>query len=78
MIVEQVSEHGRQAIMIIGELIPITEDGYINLWNIILAYKTCHNHLMANCSHEYSIEINGRELPPFVKNADQLQEWYEY
>lgn len=78
MIIEQVSRHGRQAIMLVGELVPITDDAFLNLWNVIVAYKTCHDHLMANCSHEYTIEINGRELPRTIKNQDQLQEWYEF
>ncbi len=78
MIIEQVSKHGRQAVLIVGELVPITDDAYLNLWNVIVAYKTCHDHLKANCNHDYTIEINGRELPPFIKNQDQLQEWHEY
>lgn len=78
MIIEQVSRHGRQAIMLVGELVPITDDAFLRLWNVIVAYKTCHDHLMANCNHEYTIEINGRELPQSIKNQDQLQEWYEF
>ncbi len=78
MIVNQVNKYGRQAMIIIGELVPITDDAFLEIWNIIIAYKTCHNHLQANCSHDYTIEIDGRPLPMKVKNEDQLQEWYDY
>lgn len=78
MIIEQVNKYGRQAITIVGELVPITDDAFMRIWNVIVAYKTCHDHLKANCNQDYTIEINGVELPSTIKNEDQLQEWYEY
>lgn len=77
MIIEQVNMNGRQAILIVGELVPITEAAYFNIWNMIVAYKTCHDHLEANCNHKYTIELDGRLLPTNIKNEDQLMEWYE-
>ena len=50
----------------------------MNIWNIIVAYKTCHDHLLANCGHRYTIEVNGIEMPGNIKNEDQLREWIEY
>lgn len=77
MIIEQVSKHGRQAILIVGQLVPISDDAFAWIWNDIVAYKTCHDHLESNCNHIYTIELDGRILPTSIKNEDQLQEWYE-
>tara|TARA_R110002074_G_scaffold121968_1_gene256465 strand:- start:1140 stop:1379 length:240 start_codon:yes stop_codon:yes gene_type:complete len=78
MIINQVSKQGRQAFLVVGELVPIEDSAYVNIWNIIVAYKTCHDHLLANCGHRYTIEVNGIEMPSHIKNEDQLREWIEY
>lgn len=80
MIITQSNKYGTQTIEDIGEITPLTDNDYNDIYKLLCSYIVAHAFIYDDTkrAHTFKIGVDGRDLPASVRCGQELMEWREH